>query len=84
MAKYKLTATGVRWGNRHIPNDEDNLDWQEYQEWLAEGNTPDPKDPPPPAPPSRAHPDATGNAVPELRDDLNNLIAKLRTLGVLE
>ena len=32
----------------HIPNDPDNRDWQDYQAWLGEGNTPNP--PPPPSP----------------------------------
>lgn len=33
--------------NTSIPNNNDNRDWQEYQEWLAESNTPLPADPPP-------------------------------------
>lgn len=27
-----------------VPDDEANMDWQKYQEWLAEGNTPDAAD----------------------------------------
>jgi hypothetical protein len=30
--------------NAFIPNDPDNTDWQNYQIWLSEGNTPLPPD----------------------------------------
>jgi|TARA_R100000353_G_C6471520_1_gene186735 hypothetical protein len=30
--------------NAAIPKDEGNKDYQEYLEWVAEGNTPDPAD----------------------------------------
>lgn len=46
MAKYKLTESGVldTETGANIPNAEGNRHWQEYQEWLAEPNTPDPMD----------------------------------------
>jgi hypothetical protein len=45
MGMYKLLADGVlrTADNASIPDSTDNRDWRKYQEWLAEGNTPDPQ-----------------------------------------
>lgn len=51
---YKLQKYGVKRlaDNACIPPDPRNMDWAEYQKWLAAGNTPQPADPDPvPAPP---------------------------------
>jgi hypothetical protein len=47
---YQLTTgdTIIRLAdNAFIPKDERNIDYQEYQQWLAAGNTPDPAPAPP-------------------------------------
>jgi hypothetical protein len=47
MYKAILNSTGVlRQGdNAIIPEDAGNADWQTYQAWVADGNTPDAADP---------------------------------------
>jgi len=44
MARYRLHTSGVIdiENRKGIPADPENADWQEYQVWLGEGNTPDP------------------------------------------
>lgn len=42
MAKYKLTTTdGILRGDALIPADPANRDYQDYLQWVADGNTPD-------------------------------------------
>ena len=49
---YKLTVNDViikdndKPNRVFIPADESNTDYQEYLQWLAEGNTPEPADEP--------------------------------------
>lgn len=50
MKTYKLIANSeyvwmiVGESISCVPNDSANRDWQEYQNWLSEGNIPDPAD----------------------------------------
>jgi len=51
----------------YIPADPDNTDYQNYQQWLDDGNTPEPA-PPAPAPPTAAEKlAAAGLTVEDLR-----------------
>ena len=45
MKKYKLIENGVldQETESFIPNTPSNRHWREYQEWLSEGNIPDPQ-----------------------------------------
>jgi hypothetical protein len=53
MTSYTLTngPSVIRDDGVVIPADPANTSWQEYQAWLAEGNTPNPYVPPPPGVP---------------------------------
>lgn len=46
---YKLISVGIMRldDGAFIPSDSKNSDWREYQKWVADGNTPIPKDPDP-------------------------------------
>lgn len=51
MARYKLTLIGAVLRDDGVSFILGSRFWQEYQDWLALGNTPDPADQPPPPPP---------------------------------
>ena len=44
MSDYTLSESGVTRASdgASIPEDDRNRDWRAYQEWVTEGNTPDP------------------------------------------
>lgn len=53
---YKLINgfNGILRGTLAIPADPKNADWQQYQQWLADGNTPESADVPWPEPTTAA------------------------------
>ncbi len=76
---YKLFKFGVRRlsDGAFIPQDDGNMDWREYQEWLAKGNQPEAADPDPVPVTSKreaaieallAHEAAKADAPAELKD----------------
>lgn len=71
MAKYKLSGDGVQdiETGAIIPNDLGNRDWQEYLEWFAEGNTPDPQ-----FTQEELDQQALVNEIISLRNDLKNAL----------
>jgi hypothetical protein len=74
---YTLTSTTTiirDADNAFIPADPANTDYQAYQAWLAEGNTPNPYVPP--TPPAQSQP-----TLAELQAQLNALTVQITALS---
>ncbi|WP_128941075.1 hypothetical protein [Bradyrhizobium zhanjiangense] len=96
MADYQLTATDaavIRTADQAlIPNDEANRDWQEYQQWLADGGVPDPYVPPPQPEPgsipptlvASAHAAVSGGAITVGAGAFNIASATYQSKGVFD
>jgi hypothetical protein len=81
MAKYKIILndkdelTGVQTVRErdgavlNIPASEDNRDWRQYLEWVAEGNTPDPM-----YTPEEEAENAIRAEIGELKDDMRKVL----------
>jgi len=67
---YKLMDSGVRRSDGAcIPEAESNRDWKMYQEWLAEGNTPEPQ-----YTEQELIDKAQSEEIGQLRDELRNVV----------
>ena len=68
---FKLIEGGVirKFDGACIPDSPGNRDWKEYQEWLAEGNTPDPE-----FTPEELARKPIDEEITQLRQDLRNVV----------
>ena len=85
MAEYQLNEGGgviLKAYNMVIPEEPRNRNWREYQQWLAEGNTPDPV-PAPPAPSNQELLDASDQKMIRALDWLLEFVVTEQRLPTL-